>query len=731
MADDVLDLDEELHGAGVQERDWKGIVTALMVILAICLTILTAIVIFAPLSAEGHVRRKKLTQEQLTKFQYEYERFHVTDQGDVIGESDHTYDVLVDKQFKKLLSKPRANFAGRQILSPSGKFIAELYPEFNPGDNKMNATFNVVIKRVNVSTFETQLWGVKGFVWHPDGEHFAVVRNNSVFFNNLVLSEDTGEVNGIFDWVYQEEIFTDIEAMWFSNDGKSLVYASHDLSTATNVTMRRYVPLVEPIDTSFSYPKVGDQNLPVYRLWLSDLQGTPTLLSFPLPRTFLYLFTVKWLTLEGVDKLVVTWADRYQQHLYLTVCDPTCKLVFEKKVADDQWLNPFQISKMQSEEHFVFLLLPRRIDDDFFQHIAKVNIWNGEVHFLPFDSIDILDILGVKNGKIYFTAAAPTPMDVTLWSAGSEGAETVVCETCAIPGCTYQKITFNAAFTSGTLLCSGPGPSDLKLLTLQDKLLVGDGNRNTSQSTNPTIIHRETIDGLDIKMILPEPLDELEKSTNSIPMFLYVYGGPEGKEVTHSNALGKIDYLASALNIAVISIDGRGSANHGWRQKSAIYGRLGVAEVEDQYLGLKLLAKKYSFLNFEKIAVYGWSYGGFMALRISQEYDAIRCAISIAPVVNFRYYDTAYTERYMGNSTNYVDVTDKLDNFKKTKLFLMHGLFDENVHFQNSALLIEALQKDDIDFELMVFPNQDHSLKRSRTMVSRRIESFLQSCLID
>ncbi|CAI5454097.1 unnamed protein product [Caenorhabditis angaria] len=205
-----------------------------------------------------------------------------------------------------------------------------------------------------------------------------------------------------------------------------------------------------------------------------------------------------------------------------------------------------------------------------------------------------------------------------------------------------------------------------------------------------------------------------------IPLFVYVYGGPEDlkvemKEEDEGEWYRK--YETCENQIAKLYIDGRGTGRRGWKYRSAQFGKLGTVDAQDQITVIQYVLKKYSdILDKNRVLVSGWSYGGFMALAMTEQAPKglFKCAVSGAPVTNFIYYgDNDYTLRYMGNATSseYIDLTDNLENFKTTRLLLLHGLADNNVHFQNSAILIEKLHKARIDFDLMVYPNQGHGLK--------------------
>ncbi|EYB88502.1 hypothetical protein Y032_0246g8 [Ancylostoma ceylanicum] len=190
------------------------------------------------------------------------------------------------------------------------------------------------------------------------------------------------------------------------------------------------------------------------------------------------------------------------------------------------------------------------------------------------------------------------------------------------------------------------------------------------------------------------------------------YAGPGPQMASDQFREGYTESLVTSRNFAVVSIDGRGSNGRGWNYRSAIYGALGTVEIDDQIQAIRQMMKKYPFLDDRRLFVFGWSYGGFAAALMAERAPEafFKCAISVAPVANFLFYDATYTERYMGNADRAAydagDIATNVSNFKKTRLLLIHGMYDDNVHFQHSALFIEALQRNNIGFDLMVFSTE-------------------------
>ncbi len=236
------------------------------------------------------------------------------------------------------------------------------------------------------------------------------------------------------------------------------------------------------------------------------------------------------------------------------------------------------------------------------------------------------------------------------------------------------------------------------------------------------------IDGqtLHYSMIKPTGFD----ATKRYPVFLHVYGGPHAQMVTKRWG-GLFEQYMAQQGYIVFSLDNRGSSRREQRFTDAIYGNLGKAEVADQLAGVDWLAKQ-EFVDAKRIGVFGWSYGGFMALRLLGEgSDRIAAGVAGAPVTDWQLYDTYYTERYLG------DPKIKPENYKQSAVFayldglrspllLLHGMADDNVLFTNSTRLISDLTSRGVMFDLMTYPGEKHGFKSKKNKMHRdhMIEAF-------
>uniref|UniRef100_A0A915KDE9 Peptidase S9 prolyl oligopeptidase catalytic domain-containing protein n=1 Tax=Romanomermis culicivorax TaxID=13658 RepID=A0A915KDE9_ROMCU len=240
-----------------------------------------------------------------------------------------------------------------------------------------------------------------------------------------------------------------------------------------------------------------------------------------------------------------------------------------------------------------------------------------------------------------------------------------------------------------------------------------------------------------VKFLLPATY-ESASTTESYPLVLKVYSGPGSQLVLDAWTVSFDTYLVSSRNYIVAYIDGRGSGNRGSKYTEPLYRRFGTVEVSDQITAIKMLSNVTNSIRRDSVAVWGWSYGGFVAAHIVKQdrFKTFKCAASVAPVTNFLYYDAAYTERFMGlNKTG-----DNYDGYQKTivnrdvsafglgKFLLAHGTGDDNVHFQNSAMLVEALAAKGVQFQFMAYTNQQHSISDNTFHLYTMLDNFFVNC---
>uniref|UniRef100_A0A3P9NPW6 Fibroblast activation protein, alpha n=1 Tax=Poecilia reticulata TaxID=8081 RepID=A0A3P9NPW6_POERE len=568
---------------------------------------------------------------------------------------------------------------------------------------------------------------VQYFSFAPEGNQYAYVSNFNIFLNSNITAESVqlthngknNEIlNGIPDWVYEEEIFASNGAIWWSSTGKFLAFAQFNDTDVQKVEFSWYGSEQYPKTVAIPYPKAGS-NLTKVKLFVVDTTN-PTLHSqlappAPMAGSDHILCSVTWATDERV---AVQWLTRKQNHVVVAIYD-------------------FDGSSWREKEKF--------------EQTSKTG-WIGHGKATPITSgkWEVIYISKLTKDAIYFVSNQhernPVKRNLYKIMLGSSPS-TPMCLTCGLheDRCQYNSayLSFDASFYR--MDCYGPG---LPLYTLMDNRGSGAGTELSILEDNkelenlltefqmPTMKYGTVkIAGFDMwyQMMLPPDFQKSKK----YPLLIDVYAGPCSQSVSYQNKLNWGTYLSSSLGIIVASVDGRGSGYQGDEILHAIYRQLGTFEVEDQMSAVRKFIDM-GFIDKDRIAIWGWSYGGYVAsMALGSGTGLFKCGIAVAPVAKWDYYDAVYTERYMGkpseNSDSYKNstVTSRAKNFKKVSYLLIHGTADDNVHFQQAAQISKALVEELVDFEAMWYTDKDHSLRGQALHHTYTLMShFLQKCLL-
>ncbi|VEN54444.1 unnamed protein product, partial [Callosobruchus maculatus] len=315
------------------------------------------------------------------------------------------------------------------------------------------------------------------------------------------------------------------------------------------------------------------------------------------------------------------------------------------------------------------------------------------------------------------------------------------------PPCLYHNALFSPNSQHYVLECLGPGvptvslwkasmPRPRHLLWMQNNTAVR--NKLETMALPQVKTFSVVVSGgfpAQVRLHLPPGLREDE--ITRYPLVVQVYGGPGSQLVTERWRIDWTTFLVSQKDYIVAQIDGRGSAGQGHRLLHQVYRRLGTLEVEDQLEVTEYLRDTQHFIDKRRVAVWGWSYGGFAAaLALASPKNVFQCGIAVSPVTNWRLYDSAYAERYMGlpNVTdNYkgydeADVSKKAEQLKEKMFYLIHGTADDNVHLQQSMLLVKAMAEAGTLFRQQVYPDENHSLGGVKKHLYMSMERFLEDC---
>uniref|UniRef100_A0A8P4K6E3 Uncharacterized protein n=1 Tax=Dicentrarchus labrax TaxID=13489 RepID=A0A8P4K6E3_DICLA len=545
------------------------------------------------------------------------------------------------------------------------------------------------------------------FVSHPPPVHlcasFAYVWKNNVYIKTSPGSapkqvtfngEDNQIFNGIPDWVYEEEMFSSNQGLWWSPGGKYVAYVESNDTEVHAIEYSWYGNNQYPSTVSIPYPKPGTPN-PVVKLFVVDTNNTSKITEVVVPDPFgsseHYLATVTWATDE---RIAVQWLKRVQNHLILQIYNFNGSKWEQAEVKRYDYYFYFVCTGTKCEPVFTtdknsyYLLMS---DTNGYKHIHHVIEVGRIIYFSQYYSSN------EEGGK-------PGGRNVYKWT--KQGHK---CLTCTLRGedCQYNSAYFSHNASFYRMSCSGPGIPYYSLM---------DNQKNQE---------------LWYQMFLPPGFDDSKK----YPLLIDVYAGPCSQKADLIYRVSWSTYLASTEKIIVASFDGRGSGFQGDKLMHAIYKRLGTYEVEDQITAAREFIKM-GFVDKDRIAIWGWSYGGYVtSMALGSGSGVFKCGMAVAPVSKWDYYDSIYTERYMLEpSQNYEfyansTVTGRAKNFHSVQYLLVHGTADDNVHFQQAAEISEALVDEQVDFEAMWYTDKDHGLGGAAyPHVYTHMTHFLQRC---
>ncbi len=566
----------------------------------------------------------------------------------------------------------------------------------------------------------------------PDGKQVAFVKNNNLFVKNISTNKTTqitndGKwnyiINGNCDWVYEEE-FGFSKAFEWSKNSNYIAFYRFDESKVKSYTFTQYDSLY-PTQYTYKYPKAGEANSAIDIIIYNTTTGKKTTVDIGKEKD-IYIPRIKWIA--NTNKLCVYWLNRLQNNLKLLQADAVTGSIntfYEER--NDKYIS------INDDIYFFddgnrFLLTSEK---NGFNDLYLGDIKTKETTQLLKEKYDVSDLLGVdeKTNRIFYISA---------YDIKNRMPQVFNLTTKKIEPLTYKvgthRINFNSDFSyfmdnysdyyfppvfSLNKTDSSIGDYTYKGRILKDNLALRNKIYNEYQLTTPSFQMIKNAAGVELCswMLKPTNFD----STKKYPVLFCNYGGPGSQQV--ANVWGKINmwhHYLTQQGYIVVCVDNTGTGFRGEAFKKATYLQLGKLEIEDQIDAAKYLAT-LPYIDAKRIGHWGWSFGGFMSsLAISKGSDIFKTAIAVAPVTNWRYYDNIYTERFMRtpqeNKKGYdenapLNYVDKI----KGKFLIIHGTADDNVHFQNSVMMIDEMIKKNIDFESGYYPNKNHSISGGNT----------------
>lgn len=599
--------------------------------------------------------------------------------------------------------------------------------------------------------------------WSPNSVNLAYVQDNNIYLYSTKKKQTITQVtndgnyqifNGRPDWVYEEEIFEADRTLWWSPNGKYLAFLKIDETEVEEYIIPYFVQ--DKIDQypemkSIKYPKSGTPN-PKVELLIYDTENDSVYKSYINHAKFydsILITEVKWM---GDNNLIAKVIDRSSNNLEVLSIDLRTQ---ETKVVRAESSNGSWWEITRKTMH-----IPK--------DVSKGRIHNGYVDLMPVDgynhlvyfpSITAKKPIILTSGhwevvsgpiafdnnleRIYFQATKKSSTERHIYYVNLKEPNQIyeVTDT-SKPG--VYDITFSSNCAYALLTYEGPEIPFQKIIEVNsdkpDEEVVGNNVGKTIYYLEKNEILKDRLksfsipkktykelnlskddNGNDITVnaieILPDGFNKSLK--NYYPVFFYPYGGPNSQQVIQKFSIGFSEVITSQLNAIVVIVDGRGTGYKGIQFRSLVRGNLGEYEAIDQINAAAFYSEK-EYVDSDKIAIFGWSYGGYLTLK-TLERDAgktFKYGLSVAPVTDWRFYDSVYTERYMYTPQ------ENLDGYKKSRVnnvtsigqvkrfLLMHGTGDDNVHFQHSLVFLDQLNQATIEnYDVHIFPDSDHAIK--------------------
>lgn len=569
----------------------------------------------------------------------------------------------------------------------------------------------------------------------PDATKVAFVHENNIYYqdlntNQVIQVTSDGKkneiINGICDWVYEEE-FGFVRHFDWNSDGTSLAFVRFDESHVKEFFIPIYQAQLYPEEMRFKYPKAGEENSKV-SLHIYDLKAAKiSEIDLSAVQNH-YIFHLKFTPEKNT--LAVLTSNRHQNQVdvnFVDIQSSKVKNLFTEK--DDRWIETDDVTFEFLEDNS-FIWASER---DGNRHLYHYNSSGKLIRQITKGDWEVTAYYGYNpTGKtVYFQSNALNGKRIStekqIHKINIDGKNLVaLTDRHGVNSAQFSKTfeffinTFSSIEQPTTYyLRSGKSTKEHGLI-LNNSIIAQRLKEDGVGTKELTTINVNGIE-LNAYVIKPKDFDPNKK----YPVFMYQYSGPGSQTVLNSwhNTNDQWHFMLAQQGYLVYSVDGRGTGGKGVEFKKQTYLDLGKLEVEDQIGAAREIAK-LPYVDEHRIGIWGWSYGGYMSSNcVFRAGDVFKLAIAVAPVSNWRYYDTVYTERFMrtpqenpgGYDRNSPITYAKDFDDKKNKFLLIHGTADDNVHVQNAMDLADALIMSNKQFEMMIYPDKNHGIYGGNT----------------
>lgn len=578
----------------------------------------------------------------------------------------------------------------------------------------------------------------------PDGTKIAYARENNLYVYDVASKKSAAVttdgkknaiINGITDWVYEEE-FAFVRAFDWSKDSKKLAYIRFDESQVPEFSMSMFHKDLYPTVETFKYPKAGEKNSEV-SLHIYDVASNAVKKVNLGNYNDFYIARLQWTNDNNVLSAQVL--NRHQDNLDLLFVDGTtanAKVVLNEK--DKAYVDVTDNLTFLKDNSFIWTS-----EKDGFNHIyvydkngkLKNQVTKGNWEVVSYYGFD------EKNKTIFYQSTENGSINRDIYRIALDGknkvrltSKTGTSAATFSPNFQFFITTFSSA-SQPTTYTLNESKAGKEIQVIENNQALAAKLKDYNLPTKEFFVLK-TAKGNELNAWILKPKDF--DPSKKYPVFMYQYSGP-GSQQVNNDWNNTDDYWFASLTqqgYIVACVDGRGTGFKGADFKKVTQKELGKYEVEDQIDAAKVIGA-YPYVDASRIGIFGWSYGGFMASNcIFQGNDMFKMAIAVAPVTNWRFYDSVYTERYMQtpqeNASGY-DQNSPINHVSKLKgkFLLIHGSGDDNVHVQNSMQMMEALIQANKQFDSQIYPDKNHGIYGGATRIQlyNKMTNFIKENL--
>ncbi len=559
----------------------------------------------------------------------------------------------------------------------------------------------------------------------PDGKHVAYVKNNNLFIfdiANKTTKQITTDgiknkiINGVTDWVYEEE-FSFVRAFEWNSNGTRIAFIRFDETNVPVFSMDLYGTDLYPTQKVFKYPKAGENNALVSLHMFDVKSGDISKIELGDPY---YIPRIKWM--NSPNYLSVRTLNRHQNHLQLyeiNSMDNSVSVLLEEK--DEAYVDINDNLTFLEDDSFIWTS-----EKDGYNHIYLYGSNGILMNQITSGNWEVTDYYGYDQNedKIYYQSTENGSINRGVYSIESNGKNKIalaVEEGTNSADFSTDFSYFINTFSSDTIpylytlhiALTGKKVKDIKDNALLLQKLDG-------YELSPKEFSTININGNDLNMYMVKPKDF--DASKKYPLLMFQYSGPGSQQVAN-RWMGANDYwhqMLASEDYIIACVDGRGTGFKGSEFKKVTYMNLVKYETEDQIAAAKKLSE-LSYIDEKRTGIWGWSFGGHMSTNcILKGNDVFETAIAVAPVTSWRFYDTIYTERFMRTPEENPSGFDDNSPFNYPELLkgnylLIHGSGDDNVHVQNTMRMVEALVQANKQFEWAIYPDKNHGIYGGNT----------------